>query len=129
MAPQTSAAGKLHLPDSRHEAGGMGFGYGGLCSLLLIDSGGNFTKWQKVKYDPVATSRSWNFRLGGPRRGKSDERRGCGGQNAAPPNLFTLVHVKEGLEEALHEHVDIVHYRERMNSLLKRRIDQEAVYV
>jgi hypothetical protein len=46
-----------------------------------------------------------------------------------PPNLFTLVHVKEGLEEALHEHVDIVHYRERMNSLLKRRIDQEAVYV
>jgi predicted nucleotidyltransferase len=45
------------------------------------------------------------------------------------PNLFKLVHVKEDLEEALHEHVDIVHYRERMNSLLKRRIDQEAVYV
>ncbi len=45
------------------------------------------------------------------------------------PNLFTLVHVKEDLEEALHEHVDIVQYRERMNSFLKRRIDQEAVYV
>jgi len=45
------------------------------------------------------------------------------------PNLFTLVHVKEELEEALHEHVDIVHYRERMNAFLKRRIDQEAVYV
>lgn len=45
------------------------------------------------------------------------------------PNLFTLVHVKEELEEALHEHVDIVHYRGRMNAFLKRRIDQEAVYV
>ncbi len=45
------------------------------------------------------------------------------------PNLFVLVHVKEELEEALHEHVDIVHYRERMNMFLKRRIDQEAVYV
>ncbi len=45
------------------------------------------------------------------------------------PNLFVLVHVKEELEEALHEHVDIVHYRERMNAFLKRRIDQEAIYV
>lgn len=45
------------------------------------------------------------------------------------PNLFVLVHVKEELEEALHEHVDIVHYRERMNSFLKHRIDREAVYV
>jgi predicted nucleotidyltransferase len=45
------------------------------------------------------------------------------------PNLFVLVHVKEELEEALHEHVDIVHYRDKMNAFLKRRIDQEAVYV
>ena len=45
------------------------------------------------------------------------------------PNLFTLVHVKETLEEALHEHVDIVHYRERMNGFLKKRIDREAIYV
>ncbi len=45
------------------------------------------------------------------------------------PNLFRLVHVKEELEEALHEHVDIVHYRERMNGFLKSRIDQEAIYV
>jgi uncharacterized protein len=45
------------------------------------------------------------------------------------PNLFTLVHVKETLEEALHEHVDIVHYRERMNGFLKERIDREAIYV
>ena len=45
------------------------------------------------------------------------------------PNLFTLVHVKETLEEALHEHVDIVHYRESMNGFLKSRIDKDAIYV
>ena len=45
------------------------------------------------------------------------------------PNLFTLVHVKEDLEEALHQQVDIVHYRERMNAFLKQRIDREAIYV
>lgn len=45
------------------------------------------------------------------------------------PNLFKLVHVKEMPEETLHEHVDIVQYRERMNRFLKNRIDQEAIYV
>ncbi len=45
------------------------------------------------------------------------------------PNLFTLVHVKEELEDALCEHVDIVHYRENMNGFLKSRIDQDAIYV
>jgi len=45
------------------------------------------------------------------------------------PNLFRLVHVKETLEEALHENVDIVQYRDRMNGFLKSRIDQEALYV
>ena len=45
------------------------------------------------------------------------------------PNLFTMVHVKEALEEALHEHVDIVHYRENMNQFLKSRIDRDAIYV
>lgn len=45
------------------------------------------------------------------------------------PNLFTLVHVKEELEGVLHERVDIIHYRERMNVFLKSRIDQEAIYV
>jgi len=45
------------------------------------------------------------------------------------PNLFTLVHVKEELEQALHQQVDIVHYRERMNSFLKQRIDRDAIYV
>ena len=45
------------------------------------------------------------------------------------PNLFTLVHIKETLEEALHEHVDIIHYRESMNGFLKSRIDRDAIYV
>jgi uncharacterized protein len=45
------------------------------------------------------------------------------------PNLFTLVHVKETLEDALHEHVDIVHYRDSMNGFLKSRIDRDAIYV
>ena len=45
------------------------------------------------------------------------------------PNLFRLVHIKGLLEEALHEHVDVVQYREQMNRFLKQRIDQEAVYV
>jgi predicted nucleotidyltransferase len=30
------------------------------------------------------------------------------------PSLLALVHVKEELEEVLQEHVDIVHYRDRM---------------
>lgn len=45
------------------------------------------------------------------------------------PNLFTLVHVKETLEETLQCPVDVVHYRNRMNAFLKQRIDQEALYV
>jgi uncharacterized protein len=44
------------------------------------------------------------------------------------PDLFFLVHMKEKLETALGGHVDIVHYRERMNPFLKKRIDREAVY-
>ena len=45
------------------------------------------------------------------------------------PNLFYLVHIKEALEEALHEHVDIIHYREKMNAFLKKRIDRDVIYV
>jgi predicted nucleotidyltransferase len=33
------------------------------------------------------------------------------------------------LEELMHVHVDIINYREKMNSFLKKRIDREAVYV
>ena len=45
------------------------------------------------------------------------------------PDLFYLVHVKEELEEAFSTSVDIVQYRDSMNELLKRRIDDEAIYV
>ncbi len=46
-----------------------------------------------------------------------------------PPDLYAMVHVKDQLEEALHAPVDLVRYRSRMNSLLKERIEKEAVYV
>jgi len=45
------------------------------------------------------------------------------------PDLLTLVGIKQELEESLHRPVDVVRYRERMNAYLKRRIEQEAVYV
>ena len=44
-------------------------------------------------------------------------------------DLFLLVHLKEELEKLLKRKVDIVRYRKRMNSLLKRHIDEEAIYV
>lgn len=45
------------------------------------------------------------------------------------PNLFTVVHLKNELERALHCPVDLVRYRERMNPLLKKRIERDGVYV
>lgn len=45
------------------------------------------------------------------------------------PNLFTLSRIRIELEEQLHRHVDLVSYRERMNSFLKNRIQHEACYV
>ena len=45
------------------------------------------------------------------------------------PDLFNLIGIKQDLEEQLNRSVDIVRYRERMNDFLKKRIDQEAVYV
>jgi uncharacterized protein len=47
----------------------------------------------------------------------------------ADPNLLTLVRIKRELEAILGREVDIIHYRPTMNAFLKRRIDQEAVYV
>ena len=44
------------------------------------------------------------------------------------PDLFNLIGIKQDLEERFHCSVDVVRYREKMNSFLKRRIDQEAVY-
>ena len=45
------------------------------------------------------------------------------------PDLFYMVHIKEELEDDYQTKVDIVHYREKMNAFLKKRIDLEAVYV
>lgn len=45
------------------------------------------------------------------------------------PDLFALVGIKQELEEILHQPIDVVRYREGMNAYLKRRIEQEAVYV
>lgn len=45
------------------------------------------------------------------------------------PDLFHMVHIKDELENDYKTHVDIIHYREKMNAFLKKRIDQEAVYV
>ena len=44
------------------------------------------------------------------------------------PDLLTLVGIKQELESLFHRSVDIVRYRDKMNSFLKRRIEQEAVY-
>ncbi|HNR12797.1 MAG TPA: nucleotidyltransferase domain-containing protein [Thermodesulfobacteriota bacterium] len=45
------------------------------------------------------------------------------------PDMFNLVGIKQDLEDQLHLSVDVVRYRGRMNEFLKRRIDEEAVYV
>lgn len=45
------------------------------------------------------------------------------------PDLFNMVHIKEELEADYQKKVDIVHYREKMNTFLKKRIDTEAIYV
>lgn len=43
--------------------------------------------------------------------------------------MFGLVAIKEDIEEYFKVHVDIVQLRERMNKLLKDRIEKEAIYV
>ena len=45
------------------------------------------------------------------------------------PNLFTLSRMRIDLEERLHQPVDLVSYRERMNPFLKERIQHEGCYV
>jgi uncharacterized protein len=43
-------------------------------------------------------------------------------------DLYSIIGIKQDLEEQLGSRVDIVSYRNRMNPFLKQRIDQEAVY-
>jgi len=44
-------------------------------------------------------------------------------------DLFSLIGIKQELEERFHAKVDVISYRPKMDSFLKERIDQEAVYV
>ncbi len=43
--------------------------------------------------------------------------------------MFGLVAIKNEIEEYFQTHVDIVQIRDRMNTLLKKRIEKEAIYV
>ena len=45
------------------------------------------------------------------------------------PGLLRMANLREDLEELLHTKVDLIRYRQRMNSFLKKRIDNEAFYV
>ena len=45
------------------------------------------------------------------------------------PNLFTLVHIKEDLQQLFNSNVDIVRIHDNMDSLLKQRIMKEGIYV
>ena len=43
-------------------------------------------------------------------------------------DLFSLIGIKQDLEEKFGLPVDIVSYREKMNNYLRRRIEDEALY-
>jgi hypothetical protein len=45
------------------------------------------------------------------------------------PNMLNLIGIKQDLEEKFQQHVDIVRYRDKMNPFLKKRIEQDAIYV
>lgn len=45
------------------------------------------------------------------------------------PNPYLLVHIKGAIEGRVHRKVDIVRMRERMNPLLKARIEREGIDV
>jgi len=43
--------------------------------------------------------------------------------------MFGLIAIKNDIEEYFKIHVDVVQIRDRMNSLLRERIEKEAIYV
>ena len=45
------------------------------------------------------------------------------------PDIFAMVHIKEELEGILKAKVDVVRNRQKMNPYLKKRIDNDAIYV
>ena len=48
---------------------------------------------------------------------------------AKKADMFTMVHIKEELEELMSSPIDIVRVRDNMNPYLKNRIEKEAIYV
>lgn len=46
-----------------------------------------------------------------------------------PPDLFKMVHMKAELENLLQRSVDLIRYQKYLHTLLKRKIDEEAIYV
>lgn len=44
-------------------------------------------------------------------------------------DLFSIIGIKQDLEETLHLPVDVVSYRPSMDFFLKKSIDRDAVYV
>lgn len=45
------------------------------------------------------------------------------------PDPYIIVHIKEDLQQDLNCPVDIVRIRDKMNPLLKKHIERDAVYV
>jgi predicted nucleotidyltransferase len=45
------------------------------------------------------------------------------------PNPFNLVHIKEDIEGLTGKHVDIVRMRDKMNPVLRERIEKEGLQV
>jgi len=45
------------------------------------------------------------------------------------PDLFSLIGIKQSVEEAFGNKADIVRLRDKMNKALRDRIEQEAIYV
>ena len=45
------------------------------------------------------------------------------------PDPFLLVHFKLDVEDRINRRVDVVRFREKMNPFLKKRIEQEGVYI
>ena len=45
------------------------------------------------------------------------------------PDMFNLIGIKQDLEDEFRCKIDLVRRRENMNPFLKKRIDEEAVYV
>ncbi|MFW5751862.1 MAG: nucleotidyltransferase family protein [bacterium] len=49
--------------------------------------------------------------------------------NTTEPDIFNIVHIREELENILSKGVDIIRKRKNMNPYLKKRIENETVYV